>query len=98
MAQYQLLRVGQFEVTAESTMCTHDPLVGAPHLHPVSTPCLQERRSIAAEGLTLRRLSGEDITPAHWDAFYKFYINTSGARPPSVVPGSCSNEHCIHSR
>ena len=27
----------------------------------------------------MRRLSGADIRPHHWDAFYDFYINTSGA-------------------
>ena len=57
---------------------------------------MQERRSIAAEGLTLRRLSGDDITPVHWDAFYKFYINTSGAClcPQDALPGL--NFHTVH--
>ena len=39
----------------------------------------RERRDAAASGLTIRRLQGEDITPAHWDAFWAFYQDT-GAR------------------
>ena len=50
---------------------------------------MQERRALAKEGLQIRRLSGADIRPHHWDAFYDFYINTSGA------PGSLSaTTHC----
>jgi len=32
---------------------------------------------VAESGLTLRTLTGEDIAPRHWDAFYRFYIATS---------------------
>ena len=37
---------------------------------------LQERKSIGAQGLTVKRLTGSDITSRHWDTFYSFYINT----------------------
>jgi predicted N-acyltransferase len=46
---------------------------------------LQERRSVAQEGLKLQRLTGSDITSSHWDAFYNFYINTSGATTVSPM-------------
>lgn len=38
----------------------------------------QERKSVSATGLELRRLSGEELTPRMWDAFYRFYRNTTG--------------------
>jgi len=39
----------------------------------------RERRDALADGLTVRWLSGSDITEAHWDAFFDFYEDT-GAR------------------
>ena len=36
----------------------------------------RERRDANAAGLTFHALSGEDITEAHWDAFYRFYRST----------------------
>lgn len=39
---------------------------------------MQERRSLAGEGLDIQRLTGADIQPRHWDAFYQFYMNTTG--------------------
>lgn len=36
----------------------------------------KERASIAAAGLQMRRLSGEDIKPEHWDFFYQCYLAT----------------------
>lgn len=38
----------------------------------------RERRE-AQDGLTIRTLSGDALTEAHWDAFYAFYMDT-GAR------------------
>ena len=35
-----------------------------------------ERRK-AQEQVTIKRLRGDDIKPEHWDAFYKFYLDTS---------------------
>jgi predicted N-acyltransferase len=39
----------------------------------------RERRDALADGITVRWLSGSDLTEAHWDAFYDFYEDT-GAR------------------
>jgi len=40
---------------------------------------LRKERARAQEGVTIRRLSGEEIRPEHWDAFWQFYQDT-GAR------------------
>ncbi len=37
----------------------------------------KERAAIARHGLTMRALSGAEITPAHWDAFFGFYMDTA---------------------
>lgn len=39
----------------------------------------KERATAQAAGLEIRTLSGDDITPAHWEAFWAFYQDT-GAR------------------
>lgn len=39
----------------------------------------RERRAALGEGVTVRWLTGEAITEAHWDAFFAFYMDT-GAR------------------
>ncbi len=36
----------------------------------------KERREVQDQGVRLRALGGEEITPGHWDAFYRFYIDT----------------------
>jgi predicted N-acyltransferase len=36
----------------------------------------KERAAVAAEGVTFEWLSGADITEAHWDTFFKFYMDT----------------------
>ncbi|MEZ0495970.1 GNAT family N-acetyltransferase [Sphingomonas sp. IW22] len=40
---------------------------------------LRKERAAAVEGLTIRHLSGAELTEAHWDAFWTFYQDT-GAR------------------
>jgi predicted N-acyltransferase len=40
----------------------------------------KERESVRREGLTIHRLSGADIKPAHWDAFFAFYMDTGGRK------------------
>jgi predicted N-acyltransferase len=40
----------------------------------------RERDSVAESGLVLKTLIGADITEAHWDAFFKFYMNTAGRK------------------
>jgi uncharacterized protein len=39
----------------------------------------RERRE-AQEGLTIERISGADLTTRHWDAFFKFYVDTGGRK------------------
>ena len=36
----------------------------------------KERREVRDQGVQLRALGGDEITPGHWDAFYHFYIDT----------------------
>lgn len=40
---------------------------------------IRKERERAVEGLTIRHLTGADITEAHWDVFWEFYQDT-GAR------------------
>lgn len=40
----------------------------------------QERKHVAAAGLRIERLRGADLKPVHWDAFFQFYRNTTGAQ------------------
>lgn len=40
----------------------------------------QERKRAVADGLRIRRLTGADIKPAHWDAFHSFYMNTTNRK------------------
>ena len=37
----------------------------------------KERAAIAKHGLTMRALSGAEITAQHWDAFFAFYMDTA---------------------
>jgi len=37
----------------------------------------KERRAVHDAGLDIRILEGTDITEAHWDAFFQFYMDTS---------------------
>lgn len=40
----------------------------------------KEREAVAASGLTLRTLVGQQIEPRYWDAFYDFYLATVDKR------------------
>jgi hypothetical protein len=40
----------------------------------------KERTTTAAYGLTIRQLSGSEITKAHWDAFFDFYMDTGNRK------------------
>jgi predicted N-acyltransferase len=40
----------------------------------------KERAAVAATGLDIRALSGDDLLPAHWDAFFAFYMDTGGRK------------------
>jgi predicted N-acyltransferase len=37
----------------------------------------KERRVVAESGVRLHTLTGPDLKPEHWDAFYRFYMDTS---------------------
>ncbi len=40
----------------------------------------KERTRALADDIEVRRLTGADIEPAHWDAFYQFYIDTASRK------------------
>jgi predicted N-acyltransferase len=40
----------------------------------------RERRESVAEGITIERLTGDAITEKHWDAFFKFYMDTGSRK------------------
>jgi len=40
----------------------------------------KEREAVRREGLTVRALSGGEIRPEHWDAFFAFYMDTGGRK------------------
>ena len=41
---------------------------------------IRKERAAAQEGLTIRRLTGAEITEAHWDAFWIFYQDTGSRK------------------
>jgi uncharacterized protein len=41
---------------------------------------IRKERAAAAEGLTIRRLTGAEIRPEHWDAFWVFYQDTGSRK------------------
>ena len=41
---------------------------------------IRHERAKAVEGLTIRHLTGADLTDAHWDAFWVFYQDTGGRK------------------
>ncbi len=40
----------------------------------------RERRAVADAGVAFAALSGGDLTPEHWDAFHRFYMDTAGRK------------------
>jgi len=40
----------------------------------------KERESVRREGLAVRALTGGEIRPEHWDAFFAFYMDTGGRK------------------
>lgn len=40
----------------------------------------RERRAVREAGITVRWLTGPDLTEAHWDAFFRFYMDTGGRK------------------
>lgn len=41
---------------------------------------VRRERAEAADGLTIERVTGADLTPKHWDAFFRFYMDTGGRK------------------
>jgi predicted N-acyltransferase len=41
---------------------------------------IRKERAAAVDGLTIRHLSGADIEPRHWDAFWTFYQDTGSRK------------------
>lgn len=41
---------------------------------------VRERRDALANGITIERLTGAEITEAHWDAFFTFYMETGSRK------------------
>ena len=54
----------------------------------------QERKHVAAAGLSVERLRGADLKTEHWDSFYEFYRNTTGASPPTPPSFMCCVMDC----
>lgn len=40
----------------------------------------KERQTAQAADLSFETLSGDDLTAAHWDAFFRFYVDTGGRK------------------
>lgn len=40
----------------------------------------RERRGSTAAGVEIERLTGSDLTEEHWDAFYRFYVDTGSRK------------------
>lgn len=40
----------------------------------------RERAQATESGLVIERITGADITEAHWDAFFRFYMDTGGRK------------------
>ena len=40
----------------------------------------RERRDAVADGVDIEWVTGEDLTEAHWDAFYEFYMDTGSRK------------------
>lgn len=41
---------------------------------------LRKERAAAQADLRIERITGADLTPKHWDAFFKFYMDTGGRK------------------
>ncbi|MBI1650053.1 GNAT family N-acetyltransferase [Hyphomicrobium sulfonivorans] len=63
----------------------------------------KERSEALANGITVEHLSGADITEEHWDAFFRFYIDTGSRKwgTPYLnrrffsLLGEAMAEHCL---
>jgi hypothetical protein len=74
-----LLRLGRQYHWANAGYRTFDDFLGA--LASRKRKAIRkERESVRRDGLTIHQLSGADLKPGHWDAFYAFYMDTGGRK------------------
>ena len=74
-----LLRLGQQYHWRNDGYRTFDDFLGALASRRKRKTLRRERRD-AQEGLNIIRVTGGDITEAHWDAFFEFYMDTGGRK------------------
>jgi hypothetical protein len=73
-----LIRTGtQFHWQNDGYAC-FDDFLGA--LASRKRKAIRKERAAAVEGLTIRHLTGAEITEAHWDAFWAFYQDTGSRK------------------
>jgi len=74
-----LLREGYQFHWDNAGYATFDDFLGALK-SPKRKAIRRERRAVAEAGVRLAVLTGADIKPAHWDAFFAFYMDTGGRK------------------
>ncbi len=73
-----LIRAGTQFHWADEGYASFDEFLGA--LASRKRKAIRKERAAAVEGLTIRHLSGNEITEAHWDAFWTFYQDTGSRK------------------
>ncbi|MDG2533244.1 GNAT family N-acetyltransferase [Sphingomonas sp. HITSZ_GF] len=73
-----LIRAGTQFHWANEGYAGFDEFLGA--LASRKRKAIRKERAAAVEGLTIRHLSGDAITEAHWDAFWTFYQDTGSRK------------------
>ena len=74
-----LLRLGQQYHWSNDGYRTFDDFLGA--LSSRKRKAIRkEREAVRREGLVIHTLTGDDIRPEHWDAFFAFYMDTGGRK------------------
>lgn len=73
-----LMRAGTQFHWANRGYATFDDFLG--DLASRKRKAIRKERAAALDGLTVRHLTGRDILPAHWDAFWTFYQDTGSRK------------------
>ncbi len=73
-----LMRAGTQFHWANRGYATFDDFLG--DLASRKRKAISKERAAALDGLTVRHLTGRDILPAHWDAFWTFYQDTGSRK------------------
>lgn len=73
-----LIRAGTQFHWADEGYANFDEFLGA--LASRKRKAIRKERAAAVEGLTIRHLRGNEITEAHWDAFWTFYQDTGSRK------------------